>query len=152
MNNDEKRRRRRKINNIDHDVNTIWTRYGVDSEGARSKNKAAEIYERHLVLAMFKPLARDLIQSRNIRRSDRILDVTCGTGIVARLATDYVDRTVGKVVVSSIDDEATAVGITKLKPRSDVPISSKKVMLARLILIRYFTKESLIGCRLSVSP
>ncbi len=151
MNNDEKRRRT--INNIDHDVNTIWTRYGVDSEGARSKNKAAEIYERHLVLAMFKPLARDLIQSCNIRRSDRILDVTCGTGIVARLATDYVDRTVGKVVVvSSIDDEATAVGITKLKPRSDVPISSKKVMLARLILIRYFTKESLIGCRLSVSP
>ncbi len=96
MNNDEKRRRT--INNIDHDVNTIWTRYGVDSEGARSKNKAAEIYERHLVLAMFKPLARDLIQSCNIRRSDRILDVTCGTGIVARLATDYVDRTVGKVV------------------------------------------------------
>ena len=96
MNNDEKRRRT--INNIDHDVNTIWTRYGVDNEGARSNNKAAEIYERQLVPAMFKPFARDLIQLCNIRRSDRILDVACGTGIVSRLATDYVDRTVGKVV------------------------------------------------------
>jgi hypothetical protein len=57
------------------------------------------------------------------------------------------------VVVSSIDDEATAIGITKLKPTSDVPTSSKKVMLARLILVlRDFIKESLIGCRLSVSP
>jgi SAM-dependent methyltransferase len=94
MNNDEKRRRTT-INNIDHNT-TIWSKYGVDNEG--TNNTAAEIYEQRLVPAMFEPFARDLIQSCNIRCSDRILDVACGTGIVSRLAIDYVDITVGKVV------------------------------------------------------
>jgi ubiquinone/menaquinone biosynthesis C-methylase UbiE len=94
MNNDEKTRRTT-INNIDHST-TIWSKYGVDNEGRN--NTAAEIYEQYLVPAMFEPFARDLIQSCNIRCSDRILDVACGTGIVSRLAIDYVDVTVGKVV------------------------------------------------------
>jgi ubiquinone/menaquinone biosynthesis C-methylase UbiE len=94
MNNDEKRRRTT-INNIDHNT-TLWSKYGVDNEGRN--NTAAEIYEQRLVPAMFEPFARDLIQSCNIRCSDRILDVACGTGIVSRLAIDYVDITVGKVV------------------------------------------------------
>jgi ubiquinone/menaquinone biosynthesis C-methylase UbiE len=93
MNNNEKERT---INNIDHDNTAIWTKYGVDYEGRN--NIAAEIYEQYLVPAMFEPFARDLIQLCNIRGSDRILDVACGTGIVSRLAIDYVDVTVGKVV------------------------------------------------------
>jgi ubiquinone/menaquinone biosynthesis C-methylase UbiE len=47
---------------------------------------------------MFEPFARDLIQSRNIKRADRILDVACGTGIVSRLAINHVDISVGKIV------------------------------------------------------
>jgi ubiquinone/menaquinone biosynthesis C-methylase UbiE len=94
MNNDEKRRI---INNIDHDNTTIWSKYGIDNQ-ARNSTTAAEIYEQQLVPAMFEPFARHLIQLCNIRRSDRILDVACGTGIVSRLAIDYVDSTVGKVV------------------------------------------------------
>lgn len=93
MNNDEKRRT---INNI-NDNTTIWTKYGVDNEGARN-NTAAEIYEQRLVPAMFEPFARDLIRLCNISRSDSILDVACGTGIVSRLAIDYLDVTLGKVV------------------------------------------------------
>ena len=95
MNNDEKRRTTT-TNNADDTTSTIWTKYGVDNE--RRSNTAAEIYEQHLVPAMFEPFARDLIQLCNIRPSDRILDVACGTGIVSRLAIDYVDVTVGKVV------------------------------------------------------
>jgi SAM-dependent methyltransferase len=91
MDNDEKRRT---INKTDHD--TIWTNYGIDSQGRT--NTAAEIYNQHLVPARFEPFARDLIQLCNIKRSDRILDVACGTGIVSRLAIDYVDVAVGKVV------------------------------------------------------
>jgi ubiquinone/menaquinone biosynthesis C-methylase UbiE len=94
MNNEEKRRI---INNIDHDNTTIWSKYGIDNQ-ARNITAAAEIYEQHLVPAMFEPFARHLIQMCNIRGSDRILDVACGTGIVSRLAIDYVDSTVGKVV------------------------------------------------------
>ncbi len=74
----------------------MWTKYGVDDEGRN--NTAPEMYEQHLVPAMFEPFARDLIHLCNIRRSDRILDVACGTGIVSRLAIDYVDVTAGKVV------------------------------------------------------
>jgi ubiquinone/menaquinone biosynthesis C-methylase UbiE len=94
MNNNEKGRI---MNNIDHKISTIWTKYGVDDRERRT-NTPAEIYEQHLVPAMFEPFARDLIQLSDIRRSDRILDVACGTGIVSRLAIDYVDVSVGKVV------------------------------------------------------
>jgi ubiquinone/menaquinone biosynthesis C-methylase UbiE len=96
MNNDG-RRRRRTINNTDYNTSTIWTKYSVDNEGKRN-NTAAEIYEQHLVPVMFEPFARDLIQLCDIRRSDRILDVACGTGILSRLAIDYVDASVGNVV------------------------------------------------------
>jgi SAM-dependent methyltransferase len=94
MNNDEKRRI---INNIDHDNTTIWSKYGIDNH-ARNSTAPAEIYEQHLVPTMFEPFARDLVQLCNIQRSDRILDVACGTGIVSRLAIDFVDTTIGKVV------------------------------------------------------
>jgi ubiquinone/menaquinone biosynthesis C-methylase UbiE len=47
---------------------------------------------------MFEPFAKALIQLCNIKPSDRILDVACGTGIVSRLAIDYVDPSMGKVV------------------------------------------------------
>ena len=94
MNHDKKRRI---INNNDHDNNTIWSRYGINNE-ARNNTAPAEIYEQQLVPAMFEPFARDLIQLCDIRSSDKILDVACGTGIVSRLAIDCVDITVGKVV------------------------------------------------------
>ena len=92
MNDDEKRRT---INNM-NDNTAMWTKYGVDNEGRN--NTAAETYEQHLVPAMFEPFATDLIQLCDIRRSDRILDVACGTGIVSRLAIDYVDVSAGKVI------------------------------------------------------
>lgn len=47
---------------------------------------AAEVYERHLVPAMFAPWAPILLDLAAIRASERILDVACGTGVVARLA------------------------------------------------------------------
>jgi ubiquinone/menaquinone biosynthesis C-methylase UbiE len=96
-NNNEKRRT---INNI-NDNTTIWNKYGIDSEGRN--HTAAEIYEQHLVPAMFEPFARDLIRLCDVRRSDRILDVACGTGIVSRLAIAYVEVSAGKVVGADIN-------------------------------------------------
>lgn len=46
----------------------------------------SEIYERMLVGPLFQPFASDLIARLNPGGSDRMLDVACGTGIVARLA------------------------------------------------------------------
>ena len=92
MNNDEKA----SIIKGSDDISTIWSKYSINSQ--QRDNTPAEIYEEHLVPAMFEPFARDLVQLCDIRYSDRILDVACGTGIVSRLAVDAVDVSVGKVV------------------------------------------------------
>ena len=51
------------------------------------EGNAAEAYERHLVPALFAPFAERLIERAQPQAGDRVLDVACGTGIVARLAT-----------------------------------------------------------------
>ncbi|MGE0869074.1 MAG: class I SAM-dependent methyltransferase [Kofleriaceae bacterium] len=55
-------------------------------EQAQRIPEFAEIFERLLVPAIFERYARDLIdRARPFGPSDRILDLGCGTGIVARL-------------------------------------------------------------------
>jgi ubiquinone/menaquinone biosynthesis C-methylase UbiE len=50
----------------------------------------AELYERHLVTAVTALWADDLVERVNVRDGDRVLDVACGTGVVARAAADRV--------------------------------------------------------------
>jgi ubiquinone/menaquinone biosynthesis C-methylase UbiE len=45
-----------------------------------------EIYERELVGPLFRPFAEVLLDRVGLRDGDRLLDVACGTGIVARVA------------------------------------------------------------------
>lgn len=89
MNIDEKGRT---ITNIGDNGSSIWTKYCIDHEA--SGNTPAEIYEQCLVPTMFEPFAKDLIQLCNVQPSDRLLDVACGTGIVSRLAIDYIDSSI----------------------------------------------------------
>jgi ubiquinone/menaquinone biosynthesis C-methylase UbiE len=50
---------------------------------------AADVYERALVPAIFARYARDLVErARPIGPSDRILDLGCGTGVVARVVRE----------------------------------------------------------------
>jgi len=49
-------------------------------------NPAAN-YERFFVPAIGGPLAANLIRLAGLREGERVLDVACGTGVVARLAT-----------------------------------------------------------------
>ena len=51
---------------------------------------APENYERHFVPAIGAPLAEDLVEIADIRPGERVLDVACGTGVVARLAAQRV--------------------------------------------------------------
>jgi ubiquinone/menaquinone biosynthesis C-methylase UbiE len=51
---------------------------------------APENYERHFIPAIGGPLAADLIAAGDLGAGERVLDVACGTGIVARLAAEHV--------------------------------------------------------------
>jgi ubiquinone/menaquinone biosynthesis C-methylase UbiE len=56
-------------------------------------DNAAENYERYFVPAIGEPVARDLVERAALREGERVLDVACGTGIVARFAAEQVGAT-----------------------------------------------------------
>jgi len=58
---------------------------------------APEMYERNMVPAIFAPFAKGLLAFANILADEHVLDVACGTGIVARLAWPQVAPS-GRVV------------------------------------------------------
>jgi ubiquinone/menaquinone biosynthesis C-methylase UbiE len=49
----------------------------------------AEAYERYLVPALFREGAEQLVRCAGIQPGERVLDVGCGTGIVARIAAEH---------------------------------------------------------------
>ena len=68
----------------------------------------AEIYERGLVPAVFAPWAALLIEQAKLQSGERVLDVACGTGVVARQAAQHVGPT-GKVIGLDLHGDMLAV-------------------------------------------
>lgn len=67
-----------------------------------------EMYEQWLVGALFRPWAEIAVDRAGLKAGDRVLDVACGTGIVARLAREHVGAG-GKVVGVDVSPGMLAV-------------------------------------------
>ena len=71
-------------------------------------------YERVMVPAVFGPWAKDLLDTVGLPAGTRVLDVACGTGIVARLAATQVGPT-GRVV--GLDTNEAMLAVARAQPQ-----------------------------------
>jgi ubiquinone/menaquinone biosynthesis C-methylase UbiE len=72
-------------------------------------DSAARNYERYFVPTIAAPVAGDLLEAAQLQPGERVLDVACGTGVVARLAAARVGddgRVVGTDVAPDMIDVA----------------------------------------------
>jgi ubiquinone/menaquinone biosynthesis C-methylase UbiE len=79
-----------------------------DQEEWQLDGSAPELYQRYLVPAITAVWASDLVDRAALRPGERVLDVACGTGAVARVAAERVGVT-GRVTALDINPGMLAV-------------------------------------------
>jgi ubiquinone/menaquinone biosynthesis C-methylase UbiE len=75
----------------------------------------AENYEKNVVTYTTGPFASILLEHADPRPGERVVDVACGTGIVARLAAGHVGQS-GSVVGVDINPHMIAVALSLMAP------------------------------------
>lgn len=87
-------------------------------DGWQLEDTGPEAYERYLVPGMFAPWADVLLARGELAEGDRVLDVACGTGIVARRAAPRVGRA-GSVV--GVDLNAAMLDVARTASSGSEP-------------------------------
>ena len=94
---------------------TIGARPSFEAYGGSGPDN----YERYFVPAIGAPLAADLLDVAQLRPGDRVLDLACGTGVVARRAASHVGAK-GRVVGVDMNPGMLAVAGASMPPGVDV--------------------------------
>src|SRR5919202_915011 len=81
------------------------------------EGSASELYQRYLVPAITALWAADLIERAAPRSGVRVLDVACGTGVVARLAAERIGT--GRVV--GLDINGAMLAVARSVPQNGGP-------------------------------
>lgn len=86
------------------------------AESSPTFTRASAGYERVMVPAVFAPWAKDLLETAALTPGMRVLDVACGTGIIARLAAPQVGPA-GWVVGLDTNEAMLAIARAQPTPR-----------------------------------
>ena len=76
-------------------------------------------YERFIVPAIGAPVATDLVHLAALRPGERVLDIACGTGVVARLASQQVGAA---GTVAGLDVNPGMLAVARAATPPDMPI------------------------------
>lgn len=74
-------------------TNVLWCHLMAQHGQWQVGGSAPEVYERELVPAVFGPWAPLLIDLAQPKLGERVVDIACGTGIIARIAAVKIGRT-----------------------------------------------------------
>lgn len=83
----------------------------TSGSGWQLQGNAAAAYETYLVPAIFDAMGRRLVTTAAVQPGDRVLDLACGTGVVARVAARRVGPT-GAVAAVDVNADMLAVAET----------------------------------------
>lgn len=87
----------------------------TDAERGQVAPSAAEVYEEFFVPALFGQWPDCVLDAAGVARGDRVLDVGCGTGVLARATVDRVGR--GGRVVGIDPNEGMLAVARRTEPR-----------------------------------
>jgi SAM-dependent methyltransferase len=79
---------------------------------------SAENYERYFVPAIATPVSVELLRAADLQSGERVVDVACGTGLIARLAAEQVGPT---GAVAAVDVAPDMIEVARSVHPSGVP-------------------------------
>lgn len=91
----------------------------VDDHHWQLDSSSPELYQRYLVPAITTKWAEDLVGRAQPRAGEAVLDIACGTGVVARLAA----KRMAQGRITGLDLNKGMLAVARMLPSEGVPIN-----------------------------